>query len=335
MHVGKSYRLSEFLIWTRHKAPILFILGFLPVFLYEVFGLKWLTVPWPVVALLGTATAFIVGFKNTQTYNRAAEGQKIWTDIMNLSRYWGVISRDFFSNPQKSKELIYRHMAWLTAMRYYMRENRVWESASKKHNAEYQQFYCIPEREVTLDSELAHYLPEQEIEKILPVKNKATQLLAIQSTTVKNLYANEDIVVLQFVEMERTLKEFYSLQGKSEQMKDSPYPRQYAIINVLFVRLFCFLLPFGMLNDFDRLNTLVQGVFRGHMVWLALPFSMLISWMYTSLEQVGESTENPFEGSANDVPISQMSRQIEIELRQMLSEDDLPDQLQPHNNIIL
>jgi len=57
--------------------------------------------------------------------------------------------------------------------------------------------------------------------------------------------------------------------------------------------------------------------------------------MYTSLEQVGDSTENPFEGGANDVPISQISRMIEIDLREMLGEADLPPLLKPKNNIIL
>lgn len=44
------------------------------------------------------------------------------------------------------------------------------------------------------------------------------------------------------------------------------------------------------------------------MVWLIIPFSVIISWMYASFGQVGESTENPFEGNANDVPISQISK---------------------------
>nr|WP_311182531.1 bestrophin family ion channel [Hymenobacter volaticus] len=93
--------------------------------------------------------------------------------------------------------------------------------------------------------------------------------------------------------------------------------------------LFCLLLPFGMLRDFDRLNSLVEGSWKGQMVWLVVPFSMVISWMYTSLEQVGESTGNPFEGSANDVPIAQISRSIEIELRQMLGEHKLPPNYSP------
>jgi putative membrane protein len=57
--------------------------------------------------------------------------------------------------------------------------------------------------------------------------------------------------------------------------------------------------------------------------------------MYTALEQVGESTENPFEGSANDVPISQIARSLEIELRQLLGEQNLPPELLPQHDIIL
>jgi putative membrane protein len=71
------------------------------------------------------------------------------------------------------------------------------------------------------------------------------------------------------------------------------------------------------------------------MAWLAVPFSALVSWMYMSLDLVGESSENPFEGGANDVPISQVSRLVEIELREMLDESDLPTPLRPQNEIIL
>jgi ion channel-forming bestrophin family protein len=124
-------------------------------------------------------------------------------------------------------------------------------------------------------------------------------------------------------------------QGRCECIKDFPYPRQYATINSFFIKLFCLLLPFGLLREFDKLNDSVEGVIKGNMVWLVIPFSVLISWMYTSLERVGESTENPFEGGANDVPISQMCRTAEIDLREMLGETDLPPPLEPRNNIVM
>jgi putative membrane protein len=133
----------------------------------------------------------------------------------------------------------------------------------------------------------------------------------------------------------RSIKDFLLQQDRCECIKDFPYPRQYATINSFFIKLFCLLLPFGLLREFDKLNDSVEGLIKGNMVWLVIPFSVLISWMYTSLERVGESTENPFEGNANDVPISQMCRTAEIDLREMLGETDLPPPLEPRNNIVL
>lgn len=335
MYTGKSYKLLEFIIWTRKSIYLLLIMGIVPVVLYQFAGLKWLGISWTVVALLGTATAFIVGFKNTQTYNRTLDAQQIWTLILNGSRSWGIMSRDFLNDPEKTKLLLYRHIAWLTALRYEMRSYRVWETSLKKHNAEYQQYYSIPEQETSLEVELAKFLPRQELQYILKTRNKATQIMALQSKNIKELYDNQELVVLQFVDMQRGIKDFYSHQGRSEQLKDSPYPRQYAIINTLLVHFFCFLLPFGLLKEFDKLNASIGGIMQGNMVWLVIPFSVIISWMYTSLGQVGESTENPFEGSANDVPISQISKIIEIDLREMLGETDLPPMPEAQHNIIL
>ena len=161
------------------------------------------------------------------------------------------------------------------------------------------------------------------------------KVLALQSKTIKSLNANGELIAPQYAVLQQMMKDFHALQAKCEQLKDSPYPRQYAVINNIFVWTFCFMLPFGIVHDFDLLNEVVSEPLKGYMAWTTIPFSMLISWKYNSLEQVGESTENPFEGSANDVPISQMSRQLNIELREMLGESNLPDELQSHNNIIL
>ncbi|NPA09348.1 MAG: multidrug transporter [Chlorobi bacterium] len=335
MHSGKSYKLSEFLIWTRRNIYITLIISIIPVVLFQIAGLKWLVIPWTVVALLGTATAFIVGFKNTQTYNRTWEARQIWGGIINSSRAFGTMSRDFINNPDKTKELVYRHFAWLTALRYAMRDSREWETVSKAHNEEYKEFYSIPEKETALETELLKYISEDELKYILSTKNKATQLMSLQSKTLKELFLNKEIDSYQFVEMQKMIADFYNQQGRSERIKNFPYPRQFATINSFFIKLFCVLLPFGMLKEFDKLNESMEGIMKGNMVWLVIPFSALISWVYTSLEQVGESTENPFEGSANDVPISQMSRTIEIDMREMLGETDLPPALQPKNNIIL
>ena len=335
MHTGKTYKLSEFILWTRGSIFWLLILSTIPTVLYQVFDLKWLSIPWPVVALVGTATAFIVGFKNVQTYNRTWEARQIWGAAMSASRSWAMMCRDFIKDTDKSREMIYRHFAWLTALRYQLRAGRSWETKDKSYNKEYQQYYVIPEKEISLEEELAKYISKKEADSILLKNNKAVQLLGSQSLALKKLNSEGLLEDFRFLAMHATLRELSDHQGKSERIKNFPYPRQYATINRLFVKLFCILLPFALLGEFNNLNENITGALKGNMVWLVIPFSVLISWVYTSLEQVGESTENPFEGNANDVPISQMSRAVEIDIREMLGETNLPPTLQPQNNIVL
>ena len=335
MHTGKSYKITEFLFWTRRSIFWLVLLGTVPTVLYQVFDVKWLAIPWAVVALLGTATAFIVGFKNLQTYNRTWEARQIWGSTMGASRAWAMMCRDFIDDTNKSKEVIYRHFAWLTALRYQLRAERSWETSNKAHNVEYKRFYSIPENEIPIEKELSKYITNEELESILAKSNPAVQLLSLQGEALKKLNKEGLLDDFRFLAMHAELRELSNHQGKSERIKNFPYPRQYATINTLFVKLFCLLLPFAMLGEFNSLNDDITGVFKGNMVWFVIPFSVLISWVYTSLDQVGESTANPFEGNANDVPISQMSRNVEIDIREMLAESDLPPALKPQNNIIL
>ena len=336
MKISRSYRLPEFLDWTRRRLYFVLALAIVPVALYQLLGQKWIALPWSMAVLLGTATSFIVGFKNVQTYNRTVEAQQIWTAIASASRYWGTICCNFPTNARSTKTLIYRHLAWLTVLRYELRGPRVWESVAAGSNAEYRKkYYAVPEAESSLAVELAKYLPRDELEQLAATRNKAAGLMRAQGETIRDLYASQQLVVLHHTEMQKTLKELGDQQSRAERIKNFPYPRQYATINTIFVWCFAALLPLCVIREFDRLNEGVSGILAGQMAWLAFPFSALVAWMYVSLDLVGESTANPFEGGANDVPISQISRLVEIELREMLGETDLPPLLRPQHDIVL
>ena len=336
MKISRYYRLSEFLDWTRRRIYIVLVLAIVPVALYQLAGLKWIALPWTLAVLLGTATSFIVGFKNAQTYNRTVEAQQIWTAIASASRYWGTISRIFPTNPRSTKALVHRHLAWLTVLRYQLRDRRAWESADRGANAEYRRkFYSVPEAESPLETELAKYLSDDELRQVTATRNKSAWLMSVQSETIRDLYASQQLAVLHHTEMQKTLRELVDQQTRAERIKNFPYPRQYATINTIFVWCFAALLPLCVIREFDRLNDGVTGLLAGQLAWLAVPFSALVAWMYVALDLVGESTENPFEGNANDVPISQISRLLEIELREMLGETDLPSPLQPQHDIVV
>jgi ion channel-forming bestrophin family protein len=75
--------------WTRRKLYVVLALAIVPVVSYQVLDQKWSALSWSVAVLLGTATSFIVGFKNAQTYGRTVEAQQVCTAITSVSRYWG------------------------------------------------------------------------------------------------------------------------------------------------------------------------------------------------------------------------------------------------------
>lgn len=185
----------------------------------------------------------------------------------------------------------------------------------------------MPEWETKLEDELRPYLSDEEYRYVLGKKNRATQLIALQSAHLRRLKEAGRIEPLNYVEMENLLVGLYDQQGKCERIKNFPYPRQFASINLFFVWLLVILLPFGMLKEFEKLGECF--------VWFTIPFSVLVSWIFTCLEKVGEATENPFEGGANDIPMAALSRTIEIDLRDMLDETNLPPALQPVNNILM
>ncbi|WP_310393749.1 bestrophin family ion channel [Hymenobacter sp.] len=335
MHAGHHYSLKEVLIWTRREIVGVFVLGLVPTVLYVALDWHWLAMPWVPIALVGTATAFVVGFRNNATYARAWEARQIWGAIVNASRTWAVLVRDFVrpvpgdepAFADARQQLVYRHLAWLTALRFQLREPRAWENMAQPANAEYSQLYRVAERLTALPDELRPYLTPADAGYVLSKKNRATHLLGLQAKQLKELAEDDHLEKFRYLELTKMLTNLYDQQGKCERVKNFPYPRQFATVNMFFVRMFVCLVPFGLLQEFEKLGE--------HFVWLTIPFSMLVSWIFLMMEKIGEGTENPFEGNANDVPITALVRTIEIDLRELLDEAEIPAALQPMNNILL
>jgi len=334
MHSGKKFGALEFAIWTRRSIYILTILSAIPTVLYFL-GFKFISIPWQPIAIMGTAVAFIVGFKNNASYGRLWEARQIYGAIINESRSFGYILRDSLSekNADKVKEMFLRHYAWLTALRFQLRESRAWENMDTAQFDEYSKKYEIPERLSKLEDELKKYLSASELQYILSKKNRATQLTAMQSKTLSEVYAKGEINDFQWTQINQQLVKFTENQGKAERIKNFPYPRNFSSIATYLLLIFIISVPFGLIKELDKLGD--GTMLEGYTLWFNIPFSLLVTWCFHTLDTVGESSMNPFEGSPNDVPITQISRTIEIDMRDMLDEPDLPPAVVPKNNIVL
>lgn len=307
--------------------------------LYQVVGWTWVAIPWVPVSLIGTAVAFYLGFKNSQSYDRLWEARKIWGGIVNSSRSWGaMVNASIRSNEISEYEikeiktqLIYRHIAWLYTLREQLLVPTQWEHVSlRRHFGTIN----IKRRDQYGIGLYAEYLSPKQINDYFSDKklwentvNNATQIINIQTKTLADLQEHKKVDLFHQIELQKILSDFFVFQGQAERIKKFPFPRQYAnssfVLNIMFI----FLLPLGLVAEFSKLGD--------YGVWIMIPFAIIVCWVYVMMELVGDYSENPFEGLMNDIPMLSMCRTIEIDLLEILGESDLPKPIQPINDILL
>ena len=213
-----------------------------------------------------------------------------------------------------------------------MRDKRPWEVFTEhRTNLEWYSKVCIPERDEPLEPQLGRLLADDEVERVIRRTNKPAAILALQSHQLRALKERGLIWEFSFLELEGLVRGLFDLQGKSERIKNFPYPRQFATLSYDIVRVFIVLLPFGVIPEFASIGQSLAGdypLIGRNFVWLGIPFIVILSWVFHTMQRIGMVGENPFEGSANDVPISTMARGIEIDLLEMIGEDPvrIPEQ---------
>ena len=320
------------------KNLIFFTLYALAIFYaYQFFGLDFIDIPFQPLSVIGIAVAFYIGFKNSQSYDRFWEGRKIWGGIVNYSRTWAIQVLTFIDaedrefNKEMKTKMIHRHIAWLNALRVQLRQPKSW--ALKENRLVEKQFDKHGERNISCN-EAYNFVSKREFIDLKKRVNPATHLVKNQAFDIK-LLRNKDVIDgFQEDQLHSTLEEFYNLQGMCERIKNTPFPRQYGYFSKVFTWIFVLLVPFGLLDVFEDDSLQAVGEANPWFVFLMIPFSIIISWIFTTMEIVGDNSEDPFEGRINDVPMTALCRTIEIDLRDMLDEENLPKPVEPKDNIL-
>ncbi len=344
MYTKKVYKIKDMAKWTRHETFLFVTIITVFTALYYFLDLEWLKIPWTPLALIGTAVAFVIGFQNNSSYGRIWEARKIWGGITNTSRTFGMFVQDMVNNEyatekhskealqKEIKTLTYRHIAWMTALRHAMRVSKPWETIMhEKTNKEWSKVVSPPEWRSKVEDDMKPYLSKEDLDYVMSKNNKQTAVLYLQSHHLKTLKEKKVIWEFSFLELEGILQELFTLQGQSERIKNFPYPRQFASLNHYFMWIFVLLLPLAIVPQFAEIGieiTESHSIIGPLFIWLSIPFYVIVSWIFHTMEKIGRTGENPFEGSANDVPISTMARGIEIDLRQNLGEslEEIPKQ---------
>lgn len=317
MYTKRNYGFFMTLNWSKKPLLVGFAYALLVCGVSFILN-KSLMIPWQPVGVVGIAVAFYLGFKNNSSYDRTWEARKIWGGIVNDSRSFAAAVVSFVQGDHAEelhRELIYRHIAWLTALRHQLRLSRSWEHVDERVKNAYAPTICEDYHQ-RLESEMLRLVEPEELDALKPHANMATQIVKTQALRLQQLRNEgyfDDFRHMQFYKM---LTRFYDGQGKSERIKNFPFPRQYASTALWLTYVFCALVPLGLIDIFKDAGP--WGF------WLCPLISALIIWVFNLMEMIGDYSENPFEGTYNDVPITSIARGIEIDLRQMLNETEVP-----------
>ena len=315
--------------WSRKP----FIIGFiyaLAITCTEVYLDHNVSIPWQPLGVIGIAVAFYLGFKNNSSYDRTWEARKIWGSIVNDSRSFAAAVASFIKTGNEEEEtsikraLVYRHIAWLAALRYQLRLSKPWEHINERLKGVYVPTVCEAYFN-ELDVELKDLIPSDELHTYKSKTNMAAQMLAVQTEKLKQLKDLGHVTEMEHFRLQELVGNLYDNQGRCERIKNFPFPRQYASTALWTTFVFSALIPFGLLDVFTGSSW----------VWLTVPFSALIIWIFFLMEMIGDYSENPFEGTYNDVPITSIARAIEIDLREMINDPNIPEPISEQNGFLM
>ena len=339
MHLGRQYRFTQFIGWTRREASYLTCWALFATLFLQVSQWNFLTVPAPILTIIGSALAIILAFKNQQCYARSNEalvlsGQLSTNSLILANRLTSAVcSLDAAQSGPRLKAMFYRHFAWLTALRFFLRERKTWENALEAGNARFLAGLPTPESQSILKDELKAYLSDAELQKFLTHRgDKEALILHWQYEAIRDLYNAKMISELMLTVLSSALDELVRVQGALKRIKNYPYARNYYSIAVFLVTIFAALVPFGLFPYAQELGK-TAGIAHWT-VWLNVFFGAVVGWVFVALEKVGENSSNPFEGGSNDVPISSIARRIEIEMRSMLGEQTELKPIEAKDNIL-
>jgi putative membrane protein len=276
------------------------------VFILHRYQMATITLPFSIVAILGSALAIFIAFRNNTSYARWWEARTLWGSIINNSR---IFARQIIANADNAiatgkstsekadlykKEMIYRQIAFAHALRLHLRKQ-------------------------ISPGEFKHLLPDSEFGQLTGNNNLPNLLLLRQGIRIKEGMKEEILGAFDNISLEPTLAGFNNFQGSCERIKNTPLLRQYDFFTRLFLFVFIALLPFSLIGDFVKLNV----------DYLMIPASLVISYVFATMGKVGEVNEDPFENKITDIPMTALCNTLERDLKEMLGEMDLPTKLEP------
>jgi len=272
---------------------VLFVWDVLITIIYYVLPFRAPALP---LTIFGSALALFLGFRANSTYQRWWEGRVLWGQMINASRNLVRLSVSMLSAPDTAalgRAIALRQIAYVNVLRCQLRR-------------------------LPVATALQPPLDADEVAAVSTRTNVANGLLDITGRSVEQARREGWIDSIQQASVERILVDIANAQGGMERLKNTPLPYQYRFYPNLFTRLFCVLLPIGLVE------TLQYATPVG---------STVAGLMFLAVLKIGDELVDPFANTIHDLPVDAMCRTVEIDALQAIGEP-APEPMQPVDGVL-
>lgn len=283
----------------RYKMPLLYILktampDFVIVFVIActVYFVEWelglllIDLSFSIPAFLGTAISILLSFKIGQSYDRWWEARKVWGAIVNDSRSLVMQSQAFVGKEQGStvKRIAYRQIAWCYVLGRSLRGLNPLEG-------------------------METYLSSEDLEHVSKQSNKPLAIIQLNTLEYERLKESDVLTDYKQVQLDNTLVRLCASMGKTERIKNTVFPTKYRMFLHLSIYLFVICLTIAT---------------SSMPIYFGFPLIMSIATIFFMLEGTAYNLQDPFENRPSDTPITAIARTIEINIRELLQEEEIP-----------
>jgi putative membrane protein len=256
------------------------------------------TVPF---SLIGLALAIFLGFRNSAAYDRYWEGRRLWGDLVHRSRTFARQVQTLLrleaplpplaphDRDDPRRLLILRTIAFSSCLRHQLRGS---DAAA----------------------DLERLLPAEEARVCAAARRPVDWLLRRNGEALGTLLRAGRLDAPIAAELDRTLSGMTAVAAGCERIRNTPMPFPYTLLLHRTAWLYCFLLPFGLVDTVGFMTPFVVAI---------------VAYTFFGLDALGDEIEEPFGTAENHLPLDALCRELEINLREALGETELPPPLLP------
>lgn len=251
--------------------------------------------------LIGLPLAIFLGFRNNTAYDRYWEGRKLWGDLNIRVRVMArqcisLIRMDQPLDPKNREgdvrvRVVHRTLAHAHALRAQLRGH-------------------------TDDRAVERWLTPDDWQKIrnLPLGYRGDAIVQANAVDLVQCMRAGQIDTLHYNLLDETLTHITFAAASCERLRHTPMPFSFSLLLHRTAHLYCFLLPFGLVDVTGFMTPFVVAI---------------VAYTFFGLDALGDELEEPFGMDPNDLALDAMCRTMEMNALHLLGDTEVPEALQP------